>query len=149
MCYFFLNFAGILYSLTLIRANIQFFTIGIWVPCNRHFFQIVHAFSVISYRELYQLLKAVHTFQWVNTSNMRSSSLLSSGQKLSSVNGVLFTGGSEKQGVYFETIKKSVSRRLWFWILLPISNQSKTTSQLRPLVWAPWPAWAEPHIRCN
>ncbi|XP_039826661.1 gamma-glutamyl hydrolase 2-like isoform X2 [Panicum virgatum] len=39
---------------------------------------------------------------------MRSSSLLSSGQKLSSVNGVLFTGGSEKQGVYFETIKKKV-----------------------------------------
>ncbi|XP_039776619.1 gamma-glutamyl hydrolase 2-like [Panicum virgatum] len=37
---------------------------------------------------------------------MRSSSLLSSGKKLSSVNGVLFTGGSEKQGVYFETIKK-------------------------------------------
>ena len=36
---------------------------------------------------------------------MRSSSLLSSGQKLSSVNGVLFTSGSEKQGVYFETIK--------------------------------------------
>jgi len=33
-------------------------------------------------------------------------SLLSCGQKLSSVNGVLFTGGSEKQGVYFETIKK-------------------------------------------
>jgi len=27
-------------------------------------------------------------------------------QKLSLVNGVLFTGGSEKQGVYFETIKK-------------------------------------------
>ncbi|XP_039837534.1 gamma-glutamyl hydrolase 2-like [Panicum virgatum] len=28
-------------------------------------------------------------------------------EKLSLVNGVLFTGGSEKQGVYFETIKKS------------------------------------------
>jgi len=27
------------------------------------------------------------------------------------VNGVLFTGGSEKQGVYFETIKKGVSGR--------------------------------------
>ncbi|KAG2657500.1 hypothetical protein PVAP13_1KG141077 [Panicum virgatum] len=32
-------------------------------------------------------------------------------QKLSMVNGVLFTGGSEKQGVYFETIKKGVSER--------------------------------------
>ena len=30
----------------------------------------------------------------------------SSLQKLSLLNGVLFTGGSEKQGVYFETIKK-------------------------------------------
>ena len=56
---------------------ILYIIISISVLCNIHFCQTVEAFSVHSYRELYELLEAFHYFQQANTSITRHISVLS------------------------------------------------------------------------